>query len=141
MFTPKVGTILTIDLPGERVRAPVVTVYDGDHVFVELDSAPMSRTHQYRIGDRVLVQRRDAMMGQSWEVMDEKVLEQQAARAREIKKAVQERKLLLAKKKSAAAKKRAVVAPLVRKRGEKKAPTVSKAPVAKKEKRRAVVRR
>jgi hypothetical protein len=76
MFHPAVDTVLTVTLPGEILRAPVVKLWDDDTVIVELTGVPLNpgKTHAYRKGDLVPVQRCRGALGESWQAIDERRL-------------------------------------------------------------------
>lgn len=76
MFHPTLNTVLTVTLPGEVLRAPVVRLWDTDTVVVELVAVPLNpgKTHAYRKGDLVPVQRRSNGLGERWEAIEERLL-------------------------------------------------------------------
>lgn len=73
MFIPHEGTILTVTLPGELLRAPVVRVINSHTVFVQLGQ-PLTKNHIYRKDDLVACERKDTPLGEVWEAVDERVL-------------------------------------------------------------------
>ncbi len=66
--------MLVVDLPGERLRCRVIAVADHDHAVVEISSQPMAKSHSYRKGDTVAVERQLTDLGEIWEAMDERLL-------------------------------------------------------------------
>lgn len=73
MWLPKIDADLTVDLPGERLRASVRRIVDEDTVIVELTSGPMAKTHTYRKGDLIAVRRTAAPFNQEmWTVVEER---------------------------------------------------------------------
>jgi hypothetical protein len=78
-FIPEVGTAeypnyLVVDLPGERVRARIAQVADEDTVVVELIVATMGKNHRYHKGDFVPVRRKQGVLEEMWEAVDERQL-------------------------------------------------------------------
>lgn len=69
MFIPRVGGDLTVALPGETMRAKVTRVLDRHTVFVEIGQ-PMTRGHNFRLGDLVACRRTPGMLGESWVAME-----------------------------------------------------------------------
>lgn len=86
-FEPEVGGTLLIDLPGERMLCAVVALADHDRVIVEISGVPMAKSHQYQKGQQVPVERKMTQLGEVWEAMDERLLQQRANAEREAKKA------------------------------------------------------
>ena len=76
MFTPRIDDVLTVSLPGEILRAPVIKVVNRNTVFVQLAGNPMNpaKQHQYRAEDVIAVRRRQGELGEFWEAMDDRVL-------------------------------------------------------------------
>jgi hypothetical protein len=69
-FIPQVGGWLVIELPGETVRAQVVSTPTEDSAVVELMSEPLAKTnHQYRKGNRLNVRRFTDRHGDRWSVV------------------------------------------------------------------------
>lgn len=67
MFMPKVDDLLTIQLPGEKIRATVKRIIDNDAILVELTYMPMAKSHQFKIGDVVACRRvQNVLWGESW---------------------------------------------------------------------------
>lgn len=85
---PKEGDYIIVDLPGERTRATVVEMLNEDTMVVELTSIVMGKSHVYRTGHVIPVQRAksDLDRADKWEVIDE-----QEMRNREHVAAVAER--------------------------------------------------
>jgi hypothetical protein len=75
-FIPAIDDLLTVSLPGEILRMPVIRVVDRDTVFCELDGNPLnpSKQHSYRKGDVVAVRRRKGALGETWQAVDDRVL-------------------------------------------------------------------
>lgn len=82
MFIPAPGTMLTVDLPGERLRAQVTSVYDQDTVFVVIGQ-PLTKNHTYRKDDLITCLRTQTDLGEIWEAMDERVLWARTQEAKE----------------------------------------------------------
>lgn len=75
-FVPTVDQMLTVTLPGESIRAPVIRIVDIKTVFVKLDSTPLNpaKSHSWRLGDVVAVRRKNGELGEVWEALDDRVL-------------------------------------------------------------------
>lgn len=71
MFVPQTGSMLTIELPGEILRAQVEKVVSKDAVVARIMSQPMARTHHYPKGALVACQRKRGIMGEVWEALEE----------------------------------------------------------------------
>ncbi len=71
-FAPAVGSFLTVNLPGEVMRCVVIDLVDEDRVIIEIDGVPMSRSHQYRAGDRTGARRRIEHWREIWEALDDR---------------------------------------------------------------------
>ena len=71
-FTPEVGGMLVIQMPGESMRCPVKTVIDPDTVIVHIDKPPISRVHSFRYDAHVGVRRRIETTGrETWEAQQD----------------------------------------------------------------------
>jgi hypothetical protein len=73
MFSPRADDNLTVTLPGETMRAKVKRVVDRNTVFVEIGQ-PMTRSHNYRLGDLVACRRTPGVLGETWQALDDRVL-------------------------------------------------------------------
>lgn len=84
-FVPSVGQMLTVSLPGEMLRAPVVRVLGRSTVFVRLDSTPLNpgKAHSYRLHDLVAVRRHKGELAEEWRAVDDRVLYARAPEASE----------------------------------------------------------
>jgi hypothetical protein len=72
-FTPSVGGMLVIQMPGETMRCPVKNVIDADTVIVQIDKPPISRMHTFRFDDVVGVRRRVGPTGsETWEAQQDR---------------------------------------------------------------------
>jgi hypothetical protein len=71
-YTPTVGGWLTVYLPGEVMRCEVVKLVDANRVLIEITGQPMSKSHQYRKGDRTGARRRIAYGRDVWEALDDR---------------------------------------------------------------------
>ena len=69
---PNVGQVLTVDLPGERIRVTVGEIVDPDHFRAKIDMAPLGKSgHKYKLNDVVLFRRTSGQIGDTWEAVDE----------------------------------------------------------------------
>lgn len=71
-FMPAVGGDLTVQFPGERMRCQVERIIDDDRVIIAITSVPMSKTHQYRMGDKTGARRRTEYGRDVWEALDDR---------------------------------------------------------------------
>lgn len=71
-FRPEVGKHLTVTFPGEIIRCRVEREIDQDRAIVEIEAMPMAKTHMYRKGDKVGVQRRMENGQDIWEALDDR---------------------------------------------------------------------
>lgn len=71
-YQPSVGSFLTVRLPGELMRCKVLQVADEHRVLIEIDGVPMSKSHQYRTGDRTGARRRIEYGREIWEALDDR---------------------------------------------------------------------
>ena len=71
-FRPEIGGYLTVTFPGEIMRCRVEREIDQDRAIVEIEAVPMSKTHLYRKGDKVGVQRRVENGQDIWEALDDR---------------------------------------------------------------------
>jgi hypothetical protein len=69
MYIPRVDEDLTITLPGEILRAKVTRVVDRNLVFV-LIGQPMTRGHNFRLGDLVACRRTPGVLGEFWQAIE-----------------------------------------------------------------------
>jgi hypothetical protein len=69
---PVVGSMITVRLPGEIMRCRVDRIIDDNRVIIEINSAPMSRSHQYRMGDNTGARRRLEYGQYIWEALDDR---------------------------------------------------------------------
>ncbi len=83
-YKPQIGHTLTVDLPGERVRARIEKVITEDAVVCVILSTPMAKTqHRFVKDEMICVERRDNNIGlECWLALDERQLEEQARVAR-----------------------------------------------------------
>lgn len=72
MFIPQVLSMLTIELPGEALRAMVERVVSSDSIVARIVSQPMAKSHSYKKDDIVACRRQKAMMGEVWAAIDER---------------------------------------------------------------------
>lgn len=70
MFIPTIDTYLTIDLPGEKLRALVRKVLNKNKIVLELTSVPLAKSHAYKKGDLIACKRVQGMFGEVWEVIE-----------------------------------------------------------------------
>lgn len=69
---PQVDAQIIVELPGERTRATVIEMIDDNTLVAELTSIVMGKSHVYRTGMTVPVQRKKSPLeGDIWEVIDE----------------------------------------------------------------------
>lgn len=77
VFHPVAGTALSprfmvVSLPGEQIRSEIVKVYGPDVVTVKLGLVLLGgRTHQFRAGDMVAVQRVETEFSEEWKPVSE----------------------------------------------------------------------
>lgn len=71
-FQPQVGGWLTVSFPGEILRCRVEQIIDMNRVIIEVSSMPMSRAHQYRLGDKTGARRRVDYGRDLWEALDDR---------------------------------------------------------------------
>lgn len=71
-YVPSVGSHLVVRLPGEIMRCVVERVVDANRVIIEIDAVPMSRSHQYRLGDRTGARRKVEHGRDVWEALDDR---------------------------------------------------------------------
>lgn len=69
IYLPRVGTDLTVLLPGELLRARVTKVVDRNLVFVEIGQ-PMTKGHSFRLGDLVACRRTPGVLGETWQAIE-----------------------------------------------------------------------
>lgn len=69
---PEIDGFLTVTFPGEVMRCRVDRVVDQDRAIVEIVGTPMSKSHQYRMGDKPGVRRRTAYGKDIWEALDDR---------------------------------------------------------------------
>lgn len=83
-YKPKEGDKITVDLPGERIRAEIKGVVNEDAVVCLVINTPIAKTpHGFAKGDTICVRRGENSIGlESWVAMTERELEQRAAVAR-----------------------------------------------------------
>lgn len=72
MFTPIIDSYLTIDLPGEKLRALVKKVINNNKIILQLTNQPLAKSHTYRKDDFVACIRKEGMFGEMWEVVESK---------------------------------------------------------------------
>ena len=72
MFVPEIGTLLTVQLPGEKIRATVKAMSGNDAVIVELTAVPMTKNHTFKQGDTIACRRKPLMFGfgETWEAQN-----------------------------------------------------------------------
>ncbi len=85
-----IGSYLTVELPGERMRATVKDVIDEKTVVVEIIIIPMTKSHDYKQGNFVECALENGIFGKNWvgkykmlpleEVKEVKTLKQKKAR-------------------------------------------------------------
>lgn len=71
-YVPSVGSHLVVRLPGEIMRCVVERIVDANRVIIEIDAVPMSRSHQYRLGDRTGARRKVEHGHDVWEALDDR---------------------------------------------------------------------
>lgn len=64
------GITITADLPGERIRVVVTEVLDDGRLMAQIPTAPMGKTHQYKMGDVIPFERRQGALGDEWKAVD-----------------------------------------------------------------------
>lgn len=68
-FVPQVDGDLTVVLPGETMRAVVIRVVDRNTVIVKIGQ-PMTKTHNFQLGDLVGCRRTSGLLGESWQAIE-----------------------------------------------------------------------
>ncbi len=83
-YKPQVGHAITVDLPGERIRARIEGVVNEDAVVCVVISTPMAKTqHQVAKDDTICVRRALNNIGlECWEMISEREMEQREQVAR-----------------------------------------------------------
>jgi hypothetical protein len=71
-YVPSIGSHLVVRLPGEIMRCVVESVVDANRVIIEIDAVPMSRSHQYRQGDKTGARRKVEHGRDVWEALDDR---------------------------------------------------------------------
>ena len=72
MFEPTLDTYLTIELPGEKLRALIKKILTKHKIVLQLTSVPLAKSHAYKQYDFVACKRVQGMFGETWEVMESK---------------------------------------------------------------------
>lgn len=72
MYKPTIDTYLTIDLPGEKLRAVVRKILTPNKVVIELTGCPLAKSHQYKKDDFVACKRTQGIFGETWEAIESK---------------------------------------------------------------------
>ena len=67
-FVPAENQYLTISLPGELLRAIILSVVNIDTVIVEIVTEPLGKSHNYKYRDVVVCKRMRGMFGEDWAV-------------------------------------------------------------------------
>ncbi len=77
-YTPQIGHVLTVELPGERIRAEVKGVVSDDACVCVLLTIPTGKTpHGWQKGDTVCVRRDVNWMGsECWTAISEREMQQ-----------------------------------------------------------------
>ncbi len=65
-YEPQVGQMLTVEIPGERIRAPIVRVLDSETVVIEVQTPPMARAGVFRVGDIGIAKRSSSELEDFW---------------------------------------------------------------------------
>src|ERR1700743_2835679 len=66
MFMPVKDEMLTVELSGERARVVTRAVVDKNTIIVELTAAPMSKDHEWKMGDFITCRRTMSPFGEAW---------------------------------------------------------------------------
>jgi hypothetical protein len=66
LVMPEVGHTITVTLPGEIMRAVVVSIKDNDHIVCRLGQ-PMAKSHHFRKDQEVVFHRAQGMTREFWE--------------------------------------------------------------------------
>lgn len=69
---PVAGDIVTVDLPGEKLRATVVRMIDDDTLLAEITGTPFMRSHMFRAGDIIACRRSYSVLGETWKAEDDR---------------------------------------------------------------------
>jgi hypothetical protein len=69
-YIPKVGTFLTISLPGEVLRAEVQKVVTSDAIVVTIATEPLAKSHSYKFGQVIACRRHVGIFGEDWIVAE-----------------------------------------------------------------------
>lgn len=84
-YKPQVGHVITLDLPGERIRAEIQGVVSDDAVVAKIVGTPVAKTpHGYQRNDTVCCRRgvAEGIGTECWQVISERELQQADAVAR-----------------------------------------------------------
>lgn len=82
-YVPKVGDVITLELPDERTRATIERVVSHDAAIAKLNTFTTSKSHSYRKGD--LVACRFEVLGMNvrgWRAMSDRELSDAEARGK-----------------------------------------------------------
>lgn len=71
-YVPAIGSDLVVRLPGEIMRCTVERVVDENRIIIEISAVPMSRSHQYRLGDKTGARRKMEFGQDVWEALDDR---------------------------------------------------------------------
>ncbi len=69
-YIPQENTYITVDLPGERIRAFVLTA-EENLIAVKLSNVPLAKSHTYKQNDIVLCSRVKDMFSEMWKPIEE----------------------------------------------------------------------
>jgi len=72
LYVPPVGSHIVVRLPGELMRCLVERIVDENRVIIEINGVPMSRSHQYRRGDKTGARRKVEYGKDVWEALDDR---------------------------------------------------------------------
>src|SRR6185503_19207394 len=78
-FVPEIGTLLSVQFPGEVIRCPVKKVISSDAALIHVDSMPMAKSHTFEYDKTYGVRRRIKDGRDVWEAQkDREFLDEQA---------------------------------------------------------------
>lgn len=70
MFKPLLDTYITVDLPGEKLRALIKKILSETEIVLQLTSTPLAKSHTYKKDDFVACKRVAGMFGEIWEAIE-----------------------------------------------------------------------
>ena len=59
-------SVITIEVPGERIRGTIVDVVAHNEIIVQLTNLPLSKGHEFKQGDFVRCNLENDVLGRMW---------------------------------------------------------------------------